>query len=195
MSTSAEQTYTPEDLLTMPDGEKKYELVDGHLVERNTSVESSWVEGALYYILTGFVRNLNLGWTWTSSMGYACFPSSTRKVRFPDVTFVRKERLPNGLPSHSGYIYIPPDLAVEVVSPNDTANEVENKVVEFQSVGVSLVWVIFPESRTAYVHRGDGSVTRLREDGELTGEDLLPGFRCRLGDIFPEKPAGENGQG
>ncbi len=50
-----------------------------------------------------------------------------------------------------GYVYIPPDLAVEVVSPNDSAYEVENKVVEYLGVGVPLVWVIFPESRTAYV--------------------------------------------
>jgi Uma2 family endonuclease len=193
MSTATEQTYTPEDLLTMPDGDR-YELVDGHLVERNMSRISSWVEGEIHHHLTGFVRERKLGWVWISSMGYVCFPDSPKKVRFPDVSFVRKERLPDALTTDGGYIYIPPDLAVEVVSPNDEAREVEIKVVEYLGVGVPLLWVIFPESRTAYLHRRDGSVVRLREDDELTGENVLPGFRCRLGDIFPEKPAGENGQ-
>jgi Uma2 family endonuclease len=192
MSTVAEQTYTPEDLLAMPEGEK-YELVDGHLVERNMSRLSNLVAGEVYYLVKGFVRNLDLGWVWTASQGYVCFPDSPRKVRFPDVSFVRKDRLPDAVTPDGGYVYIPPDLVVEVVSPNDTAYEVENKVVEYLGVGVPLIWVIFPESRTAYLYRGDGTVVRLREDDELTGEPVLPGFRCRLGEIFPKRPLGENG--
>jgi len=194
MSTVAEQTYTPEDLLTMPEGEK-YELVDGQLVERKMSRVSNWVAGQVYQIVDSFVQKLELGWVWVADQGYVCFPNSPGKVRKPDVSFVRKERLPDALTSDAGYVYIPPDLAVEVVSPNDEAREVENKVVEYLGVGVPLLWVIFPESRTAYMHRGDGSVVRLREEDELNGEKVLPGFRFRLSDVFPKKPAGENGQG
>ena len=177
----------------MPEGDK-YELVDGHLVERNMSRVSSWVGGEASRLIDNFVRERKLGWVWMSNMGYVCFPDAPNKVRFPDVSFVRKERLPDALTTDEDYVYIPPDLAVEVVSPNDSAYEVEHKVVEYLSVGVPLVWVIFPESRTAYVYRGDGSVFRLREDDELTGENVLPGFRCRLLDILPEKAVGENGQ-
>jgi Uma2 family endonuclease len=155
---------------------------------------SSWVGGQVFRIIDSFVRERALGWVWHADMGYACFPDSSKKVRFPDVSFVRKERLPDELTSE-GYIYVPPDLAVEVVSPNDSAYEVEDKVVEFQRVGVPLVWVIFPESRTAYVHGGDGSVVRLREEDELTDDHVLAGFRCRLGDVFPNKPSAENGKG
>jgi Uma2 family endonuclease len=193
MSTVAEQTYTPEDLLTMQGG-VKYELVDGRLVERNMSRVSSWVEGEIHHVLTGFARKGELGWVWTSSMGYVCFPDSPKKVRFPDVSFVRKIRLPDALATDGGYVYLPPDLAVEVVSPNDTAFGVEEKVVEYLGAGVPLVWVILPEPRTAYVYRADGSVTRLREYDELTGEDILPGFHCRLGEILPERPTGANGK-
>jgi Uma2 family endonuclease len=193
MSTVAEQTYTPEDLLTMDGG--NYELVDGRLVERNMSRLSSWVGGRVFRIVDGFVSERELGWVWPSDMGYVCFPDSPGKVRKPDVTFVRKERLPDALTLDAGYVYIPPDLAVEVVSPNDTANEVEKKVAEYLGVRVPLIWVIFPDFRTAYVIRGDGSVVRLREEDELKGENVLPGFTCRLGDIFPKTSSGANGKG
>jgi Uma2 family endonuclease len=187
MSTVAEQTYTPEDLLAMPD-RKKYELVDGHLVERHMSVVSSWVGGQLHFELTLFLRKHPLGWAWPADQGYACFPNSPRKLRFPDVSYVSKKRLPEG-PTSEGYIYIAPDLAVEVVSPNDLSYEVERKVVEYLDAGVTLVWVIDPEARTVRIHRRDGSFGWLREDGELSGEDVLPGFRCRLVAILPEKTA------
>jgi Uma2 family endonuclease len=187
MSTVAEQTYTPEDLLAMPD-RLAYELVDGHLVERHMSILSNWVAGRLLRYVDIFVEENDLGWTWPAGQGYLCFPNFPRKVRFPDVSFVRKSRLPEGLTS-DGYIYIPPDLAVEVVSPNDLAYEVDNKITEYLDAGVGLVWEINPEARTVRIHRRDGSISRLREDGELSGEDVLPGFRCRLAAIFPEKTA------
>jgi Uma2 family endonuclease len=187
MSTVSEQTYTPEDLLAMPD-RKKYELVDGHLVERHMSVVSSWVGGQLHFELTLFLREHPLGWAWPADQGYACFLNSPRKLRFPDVSYVSKKRLPEG-PTSEGYIYIAPDLAVEVVSPNDLSYEVERKTIEYLDAGVPLVWVIDPEARTVRIYRGDGSSGWLREGGELLGEDVLPGFRCRLTTIFPEKTA------
>jgi Uma2 family endonuclease len=185
MSTVSEQTYTPEDLLAMPD-RKMYELVDGHLLERHMSVLSSWVGGQLHFELTRFLREHQLGWVWPADQGYVCFPESPRKVRFPDVSYVSKNRLPEG-PTSDGYIYIAPDLAVEIVSPNDTAYEVVNKVLEYLDAGFALVWVIDPEASTTQIYRRDGSTVLLREDGELSGEDVLPGFRCRLATIFPEK--------
>jgi len=187
MSTVVEKTYTPEDLLAMPD-RKGYELVDGHLVERHMSRLSSWVGGQVYSALNIFLREQQLGWAWPADQGYVCFPDAPGKVRLPDVTFIRRERLPDALTSE-GYTYIPPDLAVEVISPNESAYEVENKVLEYLNAGVALVWVINPEARTVRIHRKDGSVGWLREEGELSGEDVVPGFRCRVAAIFPTKPA------
>src|SRR5205814_10386571 len=111
-----------------------------------------------------------------------------RKMRKPDGSSIGQERLPEG-PSSEGYLYIPPDLAVEVISPNDSAYEVDAKVVEYLNAGVPLVWVINPEARTVRIHRHDGSASWLREKDELSGEDVLPGFRCRVADIFPKRPA------
>jgi len=199
MSTVAEKIYTPEDLLAMPD-RKDYELVDGHLVARHMSRVSSWVGGRLHRFIDIFVDDNQLGWAWPADQGYACFPDAPGKVRLADVSFVRKDRLPEGLTSE-GYIYIAPDLAVEVLSPNDLAYEVDNKVAEYLRAGVPLVWVINPEARTVLVHRRDGSVSRLWEEDELSGEDSLPGFRCPLARIFPkqacgsESPREANGKG
>ena len=189
MSTVLEKTYTPEDLLALPD-RKSYELVDGHLVERSVSLLSTFVAGRLHRFLDIFVDENQLGWALVAELGYVCFQDAPRKVRKPDVSFIRKERLPEGVTS-DGYAYIPPDLAVEVISPNDSAYEVDYKVREYLGAGVPLIWVINPEDRTVRIHRLDLSVSWLQEHDELSGEDSLPGFRCRVSTIFPAKPVGQ----
>jgi Uma2 family endonuclease len=178
--------YTPEDLLSMPDG-KNYELVDGRLVEQDMGAESSWIEGRLMSRLTLFCEEQRLGWVWPSSNGYQCFPHAPGRVRRPDVSFIRTGRLPGGeLPK--GHVRIPPDLAVEVVSPRDLASELDEKLEDYQKAGVPLVWVIHPESRTVTIYRSDGSVSRLHQDDELSGEDVIPGFRCQVRCLLPPIP-------
>lgn len=181
MSTAT--TYTPEDLLTMPDG-KDYELVDGQLVERNMGIKSNWVATRLASRLDRFSEENPMGWAQGSEAGYQCFPHEPGRVRKPDVSFVRYGRLPGGvLPD--GWARIRPDLAVEVVSPNDLAGELDEKLDDYEKAGVPLIWVIYLVSRTVMVYRGDGTVSRLHEDDELSGEDVIPGFRCPVRDILP----------
>jgi Uma2 family endonuclease len=175
--------YTPEDLLAMPDGES-YELVGGQLVERKMGAESSWVGTRLISRLERFCEENSLGWTFTADNGYQCFPYAPSLVRKPDVSFVRYGRLPGGvLPK--GWIKIRPDLAVEVVSPNDTAEELDEKLEDYERAGIPLIWVVFPKSRTVKVYCDDGSFRRLREEDELSGEDIIPGFRCPVREILP----------
>jgi Uma2 family endonuclease len=176
-------SYTPEELLAMPD-EKNYELVDGQLVERTMSTLSSWVGGELYFLMRQFCQANPLGWVFPADNGYQCFPDAPRKVRKPDVSFVRRERLPENA-SSTGYMTIAPDLAVEVLSPNDLAWEIDYKVVEYLGAGVRLVWVVHPVSRAVAVHRLGGPVSWLREEDEITGEDVVPGFSRRVAAIFP----------
>jgi Uma2 family endonuclease len=147
------------------------------------------VGGKTYRAVDDFVSKHQFGWAFPADLGYVCFPSAPGKVRRPDVSLIRKERLPEG-PTSEGYMYIPPDLAVEVISPNDLAYEVDQKVVEYLDAGVPLVWVINPEARTVRVHRQIRSMGWLREDDELSGEDVLPAFRCRVSKLFPEKIVG-----
>jgi Uma2 family endonuclease len=175
--------YTPEDLLAMPDG-KSYELVDGQLVERKMGVESSWVTGRLHSRLDRFCQEHGTGWVVQADCGYQCFLDDPSRVRRPEVSFVRYGRFPSEvLPK--GWAKIAPDLAVKVVSPNETAYEVDEKLTDYQKAGVPLVWVINPNSSTVRVHRGDGSVSYLREDEELSGEDVIPGFRCMVREFLP----------
>ncbi len=185
MHVVAEKTYTPQDLLSMPDG-KDFELVDGQLVERKMSQLSSWVGGRLYRTVDAYVDENSLGWAWHADLGFDCFPQHPGSVRRPDVAFIRIERMPEG-PSSEGYAHIPPDLAAEVISPNDLWHDVMSKVQEYLEAGVKLVWVVDPESRSAFICRADGSIRRIPEPEELSGEDVIPGFRCPLSSIFPKK--------
>lgn len=77
-----------------------------------------------------------------------------------------------------------PDLVVEVLSPSDSPRRVLDKVGEYLQSGVRLVWVIDPEKRQAAVHRTLTSVREIAADGALDGEDVLPGFRCPLAELF-----------
>lgn len=183
LATENQTRYTPEDLLAMPEG-KNYELVDGRLVERNMGAESSWIGGNLYFALRSCCKDPGVGWVWPADNGYQCFPHAPKRVRRPDVSFLRAGRLPGGeLPK--GHVRIAPDLAVEVVSPPDLASEIEEKIDDYQKAGVPLIWVIYPESRTVFIRRANGTVTQLHQDDELTGEEIIPGFRCVVRSLFP----------
>ncbi len=177
-----ERRYTPEDLLSMRDG-GRYELVDGRLVEKPVGTEADWVAARLSSALVTFTEAQRLGWAFGES-SYQCFADDRQKVRRPDASFIRRGRLPGDrLPK--GHCRIAPDLAVEVVSPKESFSEVVEKVGEYLSAGLQLVWAIDPNTRTAYVWRSDGSSARLDERGTLDGEEVLPGFRCLLADILP----------
>lgn len=184
MATALTKTvYTPEDLLRMPDGDR-YELVDGNLVERTVSTKSSFIAGRLHSKLLQHCETSQQGWAFPEGTSYQCFPDAPSKVRRADASFIRLDRLSVAEFNEEGHLSVSPDLAAEVVSPNDTAFEVEQKVDEFLSAGVSLVWVLYPQARTVRIHRRDGTVSQLREADELTGESVLQGFQCRVGDLF-----------
>jgi Uma2 family endonuclease len=143
--------------------------------------------------LRDFVRRHALGWVFCGDTVFRLDPQHPNSVRKPDVAFVRFGRLPDEEPAEA-YDQLAPDLAVESVSPNDTVIELEEKLEEYLRAGVMLVWVINPVLRTLTVHRPDGSVTLLRNGGEIDGEAVVPGFRCPLSDIFlPPPQATERG--
>ncbi len=187
MNALATAAYTPEDLLAMPDG-KRFELVDGDLVETNESTLSSWVGGETFRRVANFAIDHAIGTAWPADCGLQCFVEDPGRVRKPDVMFIGRDRYPIGKLAE-GYLREVPDLVVEVVSPNDLATEVDRKVAEYIEVGVRLIWVINPEARIVRVHRGDGSAAWLNEDQELSGEAVVPGFRCLVRDLLPPLPA------
>ena len=104
-------------------------------------------------------------------------------VRAPDVAFVTSRRISaGGLPD--GFWPGPPDLAVEVVSPGDTVREVDDKTAEWLDAGSEMVWVVRGRQQTVTVHRAGGKPEILAAGSHLDGGSLLPGFRCKLAEIF-----------
>lgn len=176
---------TPEELLRMPDG-VDYELVDGKLVERNMGMESSEIAARILILIGIFLRDKRLGRLFGADASYQCFPDPD-KVRKPDVSFIRAERL-LGDRILKGHCPIHPDLVVEVISPGDLAYEVEEKVAEYLAAGVPLVWVVNPPTRTVRIRRPrsspQGIGSELAETDTITGEDVLPGFSCAVRDFF-----------
>lgn len=182
MNVVATQLLDPDDLLHMPDGDR-YELVNGVPVERKMGAQSDEIAIGLGALLLACVRARGLGRVYGSQTGYQCFPARPKHMRMPDTSFVATARLPGGK-SPEGYFKVPPDLAVEVVSPNETYEEVQVKVMDYKSVKVPLIWVISPETRTVLIRRADGTCTEVDEAGELSGEDVIPGFTCKVAELF-----------
>jgi Uma2 family endonuclease len=173
---------TPEQFAALPN-RKDFELVDGQLVERHMGNKASWVAFELAILLREFVRTNKLGWVFCGDTGFRLDASRANTVRKPDVAFVRTGRLQGEEPSDS-YDQLAPDLAVESVSPNDTVRELEEKIAEYLDAGVRLFWVIHPELRAVKVFRPDGSIIQLKNGEVLSGEDVIPGFSCKVSDLF-----------
>ncbi|MBX9580790.1 MAG: Uma2 family endonuclease, partial [Gemmataceae bacterium] len=164
-----------------------YELIDGYLREKNMGQESAAINARINYFLQLVVMPARLGELFDSESMYRCFPSRPRQVRRPDVSYIRRDRLPNGrVPI--GICRVAPDLAVEVISPGDGYYEVDEKVADYFDAGVPLVWVVSPKTRTVLVYHADGSARRLRDTDDLTADPVVPGFRVRVADLFPNPP-------
>jgi Uma2 family endonuclease len=182
MSTTL-QTFTAEELLTMPKDGFRYELVKGELRKMPPSgSEHAAIIGRLTVRLGQHVEANNLGLYFGAEAGFK-IASDPDTVRAPDVAFVSRERIPeSGIPKN----FWPgaPDLAVEVVSPGDTYNEVEDKVEQWLDAGTRAVWIVNPRRRNVSVYRSTKDVKRLSEADELDGGDVVPGFRCKVSEIF-----------
>jgi Uma2 family endonuclease len=189
MSTIEKPAYDAAQLLEMTD-QKQFELVNGMLVEQHVSGESSHIAALLIGLLTPMISPGKLGYLFGADCGFRCFGSVTGdfdRVRRPDVAFIAAGRITRE-GYEAGYVPVVPDLAVEVVSPNDLAHHLNEKIDDYLRAGIKLVWVIDPGTKTVEVHRPDGSDSRLRKGDQLSGEDVIPGFECQVENLFPEVP-------
>ena len=183
MASVRERQYTPEDLLNITDRPMP-ELVDGKLVERKMGEEADGIAATIIFLLNAFVRPRKLGKVGSSQCGFQIFPDKPRKVRIPDASFTRREKMKDG--PAKGHSKVVPDLVVEVISPNDQAADVLAKIDEYQSAGVPLIWVVNPESRTVRPYLLNGSAPVFRVGDTLTGGEVLPGFECPVAAIFED---------
>jgi len=155
-------------LLKLPDNER-YELIDGTLVERQRSFWAAYVAVEVYALLSTFCRENRLGWVVPLGASYQCFPGHVAKVRRADVSFLRANRLSTEQATQEGHLRIAPDLAVEVISPNDLYYDVEEKLNEWLEASVRLVWVVNPRTRQVRIHRADGRDVTVKENDQLSG--------------------------
>ncbi len=169
------------------------ELVDGALVEKVPGFRESLLAAALAGTLRDFVVPRNLGLV---SGPDGMLRLSPGLVRSPDVAFVSWDRIPDRRVPESPIPDLAPDLAVEVLSPSNTAAEMARKRGEYFAAGVRLVWLVDPRSRTVTVHDAEGRSAVLDETATLDGGAVLPGFALPLRGLFAESrpPGGRVGR-
>jgi Uma2 family endonuclease len=187
---AAEPSYiTPEQMLLLPDDGRLYELVDGQLVEKQMSDLAQLIANTLNEQLVLWTARTAAGKSFVEAT-FQCFPFRPQMVRRPDVAFISTERM-SGYQWGQGNFRISPDLAVEVVSPNDNVYNLDRKIGDYFRAGVRRVWVVNPDQQIIRIHRAIGDVSELAGDTELTDESVLPGFHCPLATIFarPATPA------
>jgi Uma2 family endonuclease len=180
MATTTRRAATEEQLLAMPRDGQKYELVDGEIRVSPAGARHGQVCVKLAMRLGTLVEERRLGFVFDSSTGFR-LPNGN--VRLPDVAFVARGRL-EGDRVPDGFSPVPPDLAVEVLSPADRPRYIFDKVGEYLDAGVRLVWVIDPANRRATVYRSPTEVRTIEADGFLDGEDVVPGFDCPLASVL-----------
>jgi|SRR5579883_354676 len=177
---------TPEQFEKLPDSQG-LELIDGVVKEKNMGTENGSIQTLISYYLNLVVVPGKLGRVVDSEGMYQCFPSSPKQVRKPDVSFILRERLPDGrVPRDICRVRL--DLAVEVVSPNESYEEVDEKLADYFDAGVPLIWVVTPKTRTVLVYQADGTARRFRETDDLTADPVIPNFRARIAEFFPNPP-------
>ncbi len=169
-----------------------YELVDGILVEKTVGFEEAYIGGTIFRLIREFVTQ--------HALGLACPADGTLQldidlVRIPDVSFISWDRLPGGAFPDQPIPLVVPDLAVEVISRNNTAREMNDKLREYFEKGVRLVWFVRPKARVVDVYTSPNHVTRLTASMVLDGGDVLPGFSVAVAELFvlpqrPETPEG-----
>ncbi len=169
-------------LLPDPDDGSQLELIRGEVI---TMTPAGGMHGVscsnANRIIGNFVHDHQLGTVACNDTGFIT-ERGPDTVRGPDVAFWSKEKLKE-VPV--GFIDAAPDLIVEVLSPSNTTKQIRAKLREYFAKGVRLVWVIAPEDRTLTIYRTVDEGRLLHESATVTGEDVLPGFTCRVSDMLP----------
>ncbi len=169
-------------MVDIHDREKRlYELIDGVLVEKAMGIQESFLAAFLAGLLSEFASRHDLGFV-LGADGMARLAPGL--IRIPDISFVSWRRLPNRLIPRVAVLGFAPDLAVEVLSPSNTTEEMTRKLHDYFAAGISRVWFVDPASRTVRIFTAPDQSTLLQEGQELSGDPLLPGFVVSLRELF-----------
>lgn len=174
---------TAEELLNLPDDGFRYELIRGKLRKRLPAGQTHGKYASRLNIsLGGYVMTNRLGETYIADTGYI-LATDPDHVLAPDLAFISNERL-REIGESDGFAQGAPDIAVEVISPNDRYTEVEEKVEDWLNSGCRAVIVVNPRRRTVNLHRSPTTTITLTESDTLELEDIVPGWRMPIEDIF-----------
>ena len=155
-----------------------YEYVKGELIPMPAASAEHGLIGARVFLHLGvYVHEHQLGAVVTPDTGFQV----GERVLKPDIAFLSTERLPDDL---SKAFPIPPDLAVEVVSPSDAFRRVVEKAFAYLEAGTQMVWVVEPGSKTVTVYRSETDIKLLTINDTLSGEDVVEGFSCQVAQLF-----------
>jgi Uma2 family endonuclease len=177
-------TATEADLLRLVERDKRLcELLDGTLVEKPMGYWESFIAMRLGRHLANYAEPLGLGGV---SGPDGTLRMKSGRVRLPDVSFIAAARMPTTpepIPS------LAPDLAVEVLSESNTAEEIEQKLHEYFQSGTRLAWIVDPVPRSVAIHHDAGKPTRvITETDMLDGEQVIPGFKLAVAELFAGVP-------
>ena len=174
---------TADDLLRLYSEGVRGELIRGELCQTMpVGQEHGEIVVNLTILLGTFVKPRKLGRLAASDSG-VWLERDPDTVREPDIAFFSAEKMPLGT-RVTGYAEVVPDLVVEVVSPNNSLREINDKALMWLSYGVSLVWAVNPDTRSVDVYRAGRVTSTLLESDTLDGLDALPGFTCAISEVF-----------
>ncbi len=178
-TTTAKRKMTEEEFMRLPNDGRKYELVDGEAKEVPAGFEHDVIVMRIGFLMYPFAQKV--GYLAASSAG---FRMVTGNIRSPDVSLVLYERLPEGKVPE-GFMDGAPDLAIEVISPNEDWAEMERKIGEYFASGAKEIWLIDPDKRTLTVYKSPSNIHTFHADDEIE-TNLLPGFRCKVSELLLE---------
>jgi Uma2 family endonuclease len=171
----------------METDEALYELVNGQRVEMPPmSVRAAMVASNLVAELNAFTKGKNVGQVFPEMLFRIPLTDDSSRERRPDIAVVSYQSWPLASPQDpdANAWEVIPDLAVEVISPSERAEDQREKVLEYFRVGVRCVWVVFPKLRVIDVYDSPTRVQTLTETDTLRGDPVLPGFELTLANLF-----------
>ena len=174
---------TADEFLLMPDDGLRHELIRGEVTTMSLpGGRHGEITLEIARRIANHAKPNKLGKTYAAETGFV-IERGPDTVRGPDVGFVRRERL-SQITKPDKYVPFAPDLAVEVLSPNDRPAEVREKVDSWLAAGTLVVWVVDPAKRILTLHSRSSADRTLTSEETVDGGEILPGFSCKVGDFF-----------
>ncbi len=187
MSTATLERPTAVAAIDIVGDDELYEVIDGIRVRTPAmGVFAVWIASDLFFHLSYFARTQGLGRAIAEALFH--LPAPIHRDRRPDVAFVSFERWAKNrpIPPTDNAWDVVPNLAVEVVSPSDKADDLEEKIAEYFQAGVQLVWIVYPTHKKIHVYSSPTQISILSKGDTLDGGTVVPGFRLALAELFPE---------